>query len=70
MSPVNFIFLRFWLFSTEFVQFVERKQTFYPISKLYKETNLQIRLSFPHYIVLFVILGLFFFTASFQLPKA
>ena len=47
----------------------ERKQTFYPISNLYKETNLQIRLSFPHYIVLFIILGLFFFTASFQATK-
>ena len=47
----------------------ERKQTFYPISNLHKETNLQIRLSFPHYIVLFVILGLLFFTASFQATK-
>ena len=30
---------------------------------------MQIRLSFPHYIVPFVILGLFFFTASFQPTK-
>ena len=47
----------------------ERKQTFYPISNLYKKTNLQIRLSFPRYIVLFVILFLFFFTAYFQATK-
>ena len=30
---------------------------------------MQIRLSFPHYIVPFVILGLLFFTASFQATK-
>ena len=30
---------------------------------------MQIWLSFPHYIVPFVILGLFFFTASFQATK-
>ena len=43
----------------------ERKQTFYLISNLFKETNLHIRRSFPHYTVLFVILGLLFFYCFF-----